>query len=698
MTSKSGTVEVNIEALSGANRDSFTGSMEVFDEGVKNRYFTPYLLSLVNVPRMVSEFEIVTNQTFLLPLQQIWSYVPSSAKAKVYISGDVCGPFFFLGYDTFISPDSYLNRESLAPVEAGIFSFGTYIYNLMYMRQGHGGKNFNLEKVLKTLDWANYEYQRILIGLDNNQKFFKQYGLDNTESVWLTAWAITVIKDAVDPVWEQYSLFIDPELFNKTIIWLISQQNPINGSFSETTTIYDRKFISNFTYDWNGEYIQLNLSLTAHCLIALVANKDIRGVAANLISDSINKARMYLELHFPKITDAFERAIVTYALHVSNSPYKDMAMKMLAELKLKNDFGIYWSNWEIPKMKTYWPSKNPRHNWKPESNHEGYAVATTSYALLTYIFRAEQMHKYEIMTWLQSQRNHLGGMTSTYDSLLAHKALVLYAISTGDTIQNYNMQINFISSSSNDLNMKYLTLNDSNLIELQEYDIENVWGNLLVDGQGTGLALIQMLVEYRVEYPWQIRKAPYEAFNLSVNTHLYGRNFSHIDYHVCLSWLPENSINMYSNRSGHAQFEIEIPTGYRLEERFLKSLIFDYHLNHLGDCENMPGPILNFIFDFIEIDPTCWTFTLERYIPVANISRYYSMKVYEYHEPNNANRSMYHLRDVFGLDICEVCGSYQCPYCPYYATATHLSKNYSIFYFYFIIFIILNNLTNDINY
>jgi len=558
----------------------------------------------------------------------------------------------------------------------------------MYLRQGQGGKNFNLEKVLKILDWANYEYQRIIITLDK-QGFFNQYGLENTESVWLTAWAITVIKDAVDPVWEQYSLFIDPELFNMTVLWLISQQNPINGSFSETGPIYDRKFVSNFTrLDWNGgNYIQLNLSLTAHCLIALVANKDIRGVAANVISDSINKARMYLELHFPKITDVFERSIVTYALHVSNSPFKDMAMKILTETRHKNDFGIYWSNWVIPKMKTYWPSKNPRHNWKPESNHEGYAVAATSYALLTYIYRAEQMHKYEIMTWLQTQRNHLGGMTSTYDSLLAHKALILYAISTGDTIQNYNMQINFQSSSSNDLEIDYFNLNDSNLIDLQEYDIDNVWGNLLVDGQGTGLALIQMLVEYRVEYPWQIRKAPYEAFNMTVNTHLYGRNFSHIDYHVCISWLPENSINMYSSRSGHAQFEIEIPTGYRMEERSLKALIFELNLRNLGDCENMPGPILNFIFDYFDQDPICWSFTLERYIPVANISRYYSMKVYEYHEPNNANRSMYHLRDVFGLDICEVCGSYQCPYCPYYAQATSLFKH-SYFTFNFLFFLI----------
>ena len=377
------------------------------------------------------------------------------------------------------------------------------------------------------------------------------------------------------------------------------------------------------------------------------------------------KARLYLEQHFTKITDAFERSIVTYALHLTNSPIKDMAMQILNATKYKNDYGIYWSNWEIPKMKIYWPSKNPRQNWKPESNHEAYAVAATAYALLTHIMRAERYNKYEIMTWLQTQRNHLGGMSATYDTLLAHKALVLYAISTGDTIQYYNMNIKFTSSSSNDLDINYNNINDSNIIELQEYDIQNVWGNLLIDGQGTGYALVQLRVLYNVEYPWLIRKPPHEAFNMTVKTHLYGRNFSHIDYDVCLSWAPTNLQSLNAKQSGHAQFEIQIPTGYRIEERLLKEYIGV--IRNLGDAENMPGPQVNFLFDYLDLDPICFTFTLERYLPVANLSRYYEMKVFEYHEPGNANRSMYFLRDIFGLDICEVCGSYQCPYCPYYA-------------------------------
>lgn len=174
VATRAGTIEVEIDALTGANRDTYIGTMHVNYEGVTNVFHTPYLLSLVNMPRMISEFEIVTNQTFILPLQQIWSFIPGSPRAKVSITGDVCGPFFYLGLDTFPSSDSYL-KKSYGPIEAGIFSFGTMLNNLMYMRQGHGGRNFNLNDVIKVIEWANHEYQRIVMTFEG-KGWFNQYG------------------------------------------------------------------------------------------------------------------------------------------------------------------------------------------------------------------------------------------------------------------------------------------------------------------------------------------------------------------------------------------------------------------------------------------------------------------------------------------------------------------------------------------
>ena len=43
----------------------------------------------------------------------MWQYVPGSAKAKVSITGDICGPFFYLGVEEFMSTDNYIVTRSL---------------------------------------------------------------------------------------------------------------------------------------------------------------------------------------------------------------------------------------------------------------------------------------------------------------------------------------------------------------------------------------------------------------------------------------------------------------------------------------------------------------------------------------------------------------------------------------------------------
>jgi len=119
---KAGEIEITIEALSGANRDMFTGTLIVRYEGVTNFYHTPYLLSLVDRPRMITEFEIVTNETYILPLQQMWQYVPGSPTAKVSITGDICGPYFFKsgGLDEFFSTDNFM---------VNVFFYFLFYYN-----------------------------------------------------------------------------------------------------------------------------------------------------------------------------------------------------------------------------------------------------------------------------------------------------------------------------------------------------------------------------------------------------------------------------------------------------------------------------------------------------------------------------------------------------------------------------------------
>ena len=65
--------------------------------------------------------------------------------------------------------------------------------------------------MLRIIDWLNFEYQRIMICYVD-KGFFNQYCVDDTDSTWLTSWALIVLKDGIDPIWELHGLFIDPAM------------------------------------------------------------------------------------------------------------------------------------------------------------------------------------------------------------------------------------------------------------------------------------------------------------------------------------------------------------------------------------------------------------------------------------------------------------------------------------------------------
>ena len=66
-------------------------------------------------------------------------------------------------------------------------------------------------------------------------------------------------------------------------------------------------------------------------------------------------------------------------------------------------------------------------------------------------------------------------------------------------------------------------------------------------------------------------------------------------YFLSDRWLPGPE---KSQKSGWSIFTIEIPTGYRIEERYLKDLVGFGTVRNLRDAENYLNS-LNFIFEFV---------------------------------------------------------------------------------------------------
>ncbi len=66
-----------------------------------------------------------------------------------------------------------------------------------------------------------------------------------------------------------------------------------------------------------------------------------------------------------------------------------------------------------------------------------------------------------------------------------------------------------------------------NLSQLQEFDIPNPFGAVIVKAQGSGLAIVQLDVQYNVDWPYLQIQPPFRAFDLNVSATFTGRNSSH---------------------------------------------------------------------------------------------------------------------------------------------------------------------------
>jgi hypothetical protein len=134
-----GEIEIMIEGITGISRDFYREIIKVNYEGIRNFYHTPTVLLLNNLPRQVNEYDITVPENFILPLANTWDYVSGSATCELFISGDVAGPYFLLGYDEWLNTDNLIQRTT-APADSGIFDFAMMIYNLRYMLQGKYNK------------------------------------------------------------------------------------------------------------------------------------------------------------------------------------------------------------------------------------------------------------------------------------------------------------------------------------------------------------------------------------------------------------------------------------------------------------------------------------------------------------------------------------------------------------------------------
>ncbi|XP_075233181.1 CD109 antigen-like isoform X2 [Lycorma delicatula] len=648
-TIEQGDIEIIFIASTQTAKSEMRHQIKVIGEGALITRHTSEFLDLKSRALSLHYLNIVVEETPIVSYQEWRRYVYGSSFASLTLTGDLIGPAF---PETPVTLKGMLNRYSKG-TESRLFEMAANVWSLHYLRLTNQLQSSTAHTVLEEI---NILYAHVMKRYNSDGWFYNWN--PKKPNLWLTAWALRIFKHATFPDWENV-LYIDPQVFARSITWLLKFQT-YSGSFREYPLVsyIDSKMFLNDS----------DVSLTAHVLITLteVVNGGVVGGEVRAAATTgIQSAVFYLERKLSVLSDPYLITISTYALTIANSNKREHALLIMQKVSQQNVEGlVYWSRYSIPpnpiKIENQRPFKQPR------LYHEGdsIAVEATSWALLVNLYRDGVTDLAEkIVQWLTTIRMTCSGFISTVDTVVAMQALTEYAFRTRLLdITNISVKMNIPNIDFK----KQIHIGNSSFAQPSVIEIPSVWGHVNVIARGTGQALVQLDVNYGVDYEPLKDQPSQPSFDLRIKEFYSNyRNKSIITIESCFRW-----VRQWPVVSGATVLEVELPTGYHLIESEAEAVVKDSTHPTLNDAKTEEGRTFWF-FEYVEQSWSCFNHTIKRWYPVANMTLYRQAIIYEMTARERFEQVLVNSKPLYLLNICEVCGSYQCPYCPFYNSASH---------------------------
>ncbi|XP_067928326.1 CD109 antigen-like [Watersipora subatra] len=649
--------------------------------GVPEHYITSKQvdLTIANSERL-PDMLLPVDEVVVDPEQRIQNYVPGSPKTRIFVLGDVVGVSFF-PYTHYDLNSENLLRQPYGTGAEAVFNFAVNVYTLKLLRPL---SSITMEEINKVLFTLNIALQEMMFYMQEDGSF-KEFRWSDKSSTWLTAIALQALSDARTVSPDKFQDFEVPVVtLTKAAAWLAAQQDNSTGAFQEINTIYNRRFTSDFTLpfeteDETIEYRPSNLSLTALSVLALSQTGELSADANVAAQRATSLGAEYIEKYIEQVQDPFELSICLYALITAGKTTKESAtLQRLNSMARKESQMIYWSTSPIEAIDKGHSGQDTvvRLLSKQFSNVTSYATSATSYAMLSNMKNsAPENDLKEMQKFLQEQHMWVGGFSSTQDTLIAMQALSVRAVNNQNR-NTYALSFEF-RSDQNENWFESFTIDQSNWFKQQVIETPSHWGSIQTVVKGHGVALIQLETTLNHEHEFQLRKPPNPVFHLgnyNNDIRTSGFNHSYIDYRICPSYIA-------GGQSGMSVMEVAVPSGYVVHNRTLQKYVLDARAANstLRNAEYYNNKAV-FYFDYLDQNEerSCVEFSAVRWFPVANITQTLSLKVFEYYEPGNFNYTLYEKVQLRTLTVCLVCGSYQCPYCPHYASAPGLTPSISL--------------------
>ncbi|XP_036438060.1 CD109 antigen isoform X2 [Colossoma macropomum] len=590
-----GQVPIIVKATSLYASDSVYQTILVKPEGIEQS-FTQTLFLEFPLNKMILSRELEFN----FPV----NVVPGSQRAMVTAVGDLLGPSIS-GLDALIQMPYGCGEQNM-------INFAPNVYILQYL-SSTGRIDEEIRSKAVTYMTQGYERELSYQRIDGS---FSAFGdSDSSGSTWLSAFVLRCFLQA------RAFIYIDEAVLMRTAYWLSAQQGP-DGAFQEPGRVIHTELQGG---------LDSSVSLTAYVLMALLEDVEYNRTFSGQVSAAIN----YLTLKLSRgISSNYSLCLVTYALSLAQSPHATTALnELMNRAQIHNDVPT-WSS----------PDSSLLDSWQPRSAD----IEMAAYTLLSIYKQGSVEHGFSLMKWLSQQRNHLGGYSSTQDTVIALQALSAYA--TLSSVEQIDLTITVTDPRDE---VATFTINRSNYLLYQSQEIEAKEElHIRVSAMGKGFAVFQLTTFYNIEAKGLSRRrrdahTP-EAFDLDI--HVMDYDLYNIYIFICFRLSEDQELN----QTGMAILDVGLLTGFSLAQNgiLINSLV--------RRVETSPGKVILYLDSVTKIEecievPTTMEFKVTSVQDAA-------VAIYDYYEPRRKTVKTYTSEARRDLPVCHICGK-DCSQC-----------------------------------
>ncbi|NXI47362.1 CD109 protein, partial [Galbula dea] len=585
-----GEIPIKVTAISAAASDAVIQKVLVKAEGLEQTYSQTVLLDLTgNKPQAVSK-----TLDFTFPSD----VVRGSERVQVTAVGDLLGPS--------IHGLSSLIKMPYGCGEQNMINFAPNVYVLQYLSKT---RQLREDIKAKAVSFMRKGYQRELLFQRDDGSFSAFGNEDPSGSTWLSAFVLRCFLQA------RPFIAIDPDVLVDTARWIVRHQK-LNGEFHEPGKVLH----SDLQGGTNNP-----VTLTAYIMSSLLELPDKQHAYA------IKSATNFLEDKLEEgISDNYTLALVTYALSWAKSAKAKGALNVLNQRAEHQGEFRFWVT----------PAAEVSDSWQPRAID----IELAAYALLSHFYQDRLAEGIPLMKWLSQQRNHLGGFSSTQDTVVALQALSLFAALTTTNKPELDVTVTAPSLQTPET----FSIDAQNRFLLQSKEIAPAQPmTITVAAEGTGFAVFQLNVIYNTQHTDQKLRSvqKQEAFDLNVDVKDDKDDKNHLTLNVCTRYLGSGT----APSSGMVLMEVGLLSGFSVSPEHIPSD------STVKKVEKDNGKV-NLYLDSLNETQVCVDIPAVRDFKVANLQDA-SVSVVDYYEPRRRAVRSYNSAVMRGVTPCDFCES-----------------------------------------